>query len=87
MDYDHWIAFILLGYIGINMIREGFSEEENTVDKNVFSPKSLLFLSIATSIDALAVGVSLTASTDNIFFPALTIAMTTGILTFIGVRF
>jgi putative Mn2+ efflux pump MntP len=87
MDYDHWIAFVLLGYIGINMIREGLSEEDDAIDKNIFSLKSLLFLSIATSIDALAVGVSLTASTDNIYFPAMIIAITTGILAFIGVRF
>ena len=87
MDYDHWIAFILLGYIGINMIQEGLSQSDEKMDKNIFTFRSLLFLSIATSIDALAVGISLTASTDNIYFPALIIAIITGILSFIGVRF
>lgn len=55
--FDHWIAFGLLLYLGIGMIRESFSEEE----EKTFNPrklKTILTLSIATSIDALAVGIS-----------------------------
>ena len=54
---DHWIAFGLLGFIGVRMILESFSKEE----KSLFDPrklKILLMLSIATSIDALAIGIS-----------------------------
>lgn len=55
--YDHWIAFILLLCIGGNMIKEAFGEEEK-VD-NAMDPKTMFLLAVATSIDALAVGVSL----------------------------
>lgn len=53
---DHWIAFVFLGLIGINMIRESKEEEECTDDS--FEVKTMLLLAIATSIDALAVGVT-----------------------------
>lgn len=53
---DHWIAFVLLGLIGGNMIREALGEEE-CVDAS-FSAKTMLPLAVATSIDALAVGVT-----------------------------
>lgn len=62
---DHWIAFILLGIIGINMLREARSKEEDCEvcssenTENPFSFKSMLPLAVATSIDALAVGVTL----------------------------
>ncbi len=88
MEYDHWIAFFLLGYIGWNMISAWYSKDEDQkLDKNIFWIKSLLILGIATSIDALAVGVSLTASTDDIYIPAMTIWVTTFVLSFIWVRF
>lgn len=54
--YDHWIAFVLLLIIGGNMIREAFGEEES-VDSSM-SAKTMLLLAVATSIDALAVGVT-----------------------------
>ena len=54
--YSHWIAFILLLFIGGNMIKESFDEEENVnADMGV---KNMFLLAVATSIDALAVGVS-----------------------------
>ena len=57
-DYDHWVAFAMLLMLGINMIREGFkAEEESHVD--VSRMKMVLLLAVATSIDALAVGVTL----------------------------
>ncbi len=54
--YDHWVTFILLGAIGFNMIRESREGEEKT-DASL-SPRSMLPLAVATSIDALAVGIS-----------------------------
>jgi len=54
---DHWIAFILLAVIGFNMIREAVSGEETETDAS-FGVKSMLALAVATSIDALAVGVT-----------------------------
>ncbi|MBQ0007003.1 MAG: manganese efflux pump [Alistipes sp.] len=58
-DFDHWIAFVLLSYIGVNMIREGFSKETSISSINLLRTGSLCVLAIATSIDALATGISL----------------------------
>ncbi|NNJ29849.1 manganese efflux pump MntP [Lacrimispora defluvii] len=57
-SYDHWIAFFLLGIIGINMIKESFSKEEVECADCSLDPKNMFMLAIATSIDALAVGVT-----------------------------
>ena len=65
--FDHWIAFILLGLIGGNMIREGVSGDEEKTDDSV-SIKSMLPLAIATSIDALAVGVTFAFLRVNIVY-------------------
>ena len=54
---DHWVAFVLLALIGLNMIRESRSEEEAEADAS-FAPRAMLPLAVATSIDALAVGVT-----------------------------
>lgn len=55
---DHWVAFILLGFIGVKMIYESSHESESEEEGNPFSTSRLLLLSVATSLDALAVGVS-----------------------------
>lgn len=54
---DHWVAFLLLGFIGVNMIREALAGDDED-KKDYFSLRSLMTLGIATSIDALAVGIS-----------------------------
>lgn len=54
---DHWIAFLLLGIIGFNMIRESLNPESESCNASV-APKDMLVLAVATSIDALAVGVT-----------------------------
>ena len=54
---DHWIAFVLLALIGANMIREAVKNEEENLNDS-FSPRTMLPLAVATSIDALAVGVT-----------------------------
>lgn len=56
--FDHWIAFLLLAFIGFKMIVESFKNDEETVKKDPFSITSLLIMAVATSIDALAVGIS-----------------------------
>lgn len=55
---DHWIAFILLGIIGVKMIKESLEDEKCDSNANQFSFKIMIALAIATSIDALAVGIS-----------------------------
>lgn len=57
---DHWVAFVLLCYIGVKMIMEGFSGSDGEAGKlSLLNPRQLVTLSIATSIDAVAVGISL----------------------------
>ncbi len=82
---DHWIAFVLLGVIGANMIRGSFAgdDEEHTAD---FSPRAMLPLAIATSIDALAVGVSLAFLGVNIWAAAAIIGITTYLFSVVGIK-
>ncbi len=84
-EYDHWIAFILLALIGINMIREGLSGEEEGVDANI-GFRTMLLLAIATSIDALAVGISLAMTEGQIVEPALIIGAITFLISAMGVK-
>ena len=86
--FDHWVAFALLGIIGINMLKEAFSKgdccEEADADLSV---KTMLVMAIATSIDALAVGISLAmAGNVNIFTAVLLIGVITLTLSAIGVK-
>lgn len=83
-DYDHWIAFVLLGIIGGNMIKEAFSKEEKG-DPD-FSFKTMLVMAIATSIDALAIGVSFAFLGVNILTAAIVIGITTFLFSVAGIR-
>ena len=83
---DHYIAFVLLGGIGANMIKEAFSKEENEADCS-FSFKPMLIMAIATSIDALAVGITFALLPDvNILTAVLFIGIITFTLSAIGVK-
>lgn len=82
---DHWVAFILLGIIGINMIKEGREEKNEEETITGISFKMLLLLALATSIDALAIGVSFAFLNVNILQASLIIATTTFVLSFICV--
>lgn len=81
---DHWIAFGLLAIIGINMIRESRGPAEE-LDAS-FSPKAMLPLAVATSIDALAVGVSFAFMKVHIFSSIAVIGITTLLLSAAGVK-
>ena len=82
---SHWIAFALLLFIGGSMIRESFEKDEEEVDDS-FSFMTMLTLAVATSIDALAMGVTLNLSGANIWMAAPMIAVTTAILSPIGLK-
>ncbi len=82
---DHWVAFVLLAFIGGNMIRESLSHEEEKVDAS-FAPKTMLLLAVATSIDALAVGVTFALEEVNIALAAPLIGGITFVLSPIGYR-
>ena len=75
-SFDHWVAAGLLAIIGINMIREALSKNEEKVD-NSLDIKTMFMLAVATSIDALAVGISLSVFDINIWLSVLCIGVTT----------
>lgn len=75
---DHWVAFVLLGFIGGKMIKESLEPESEPVSLQSF--KTLIILSFATSIDAMAAGISLAALGTSIILPAIA----TGVITFLA---
>jgi len=82
--YGHWIAFVLLTVVGGRMILEAFDEKE---DKAVSDPTrglTMVMLSVATSIDALAVGLSLALLGVSVWTPAAVIGVVAGVLTVTG---
>lgn len=83
--FDHWIAFGLLALIGGNMLKEALNSEEETADADL-SVKTMFLMAVATSIDALAVGISLAMAGDvNIFVAVALIGVTTFVLSAVGV--
>jgi putative Mn2+ efflux pump MntP len=84
---DHWIAFVLLGLIGANMIKESTQKEEEVCCCQVpdFSFRTMLGLAVATSIDALAVGVSFAFLQVNIWEAILLIGITTFLFSGAGI--
>ncbi|MCI7158810.1 MAG: manganese efflux pump MntP family protein [Flintibacter sp.] len=82
---DHWIAFLLLGLIGLNMVRESRSQEEEEVGAS-FAPKAMLPLAVATSIDALTVGITFAFLQVDILWAITLIGVTTFVLSAIGVK-
>lgn len=87
--YDHWIAFILLSYIGGKMIYEGISYEESCDCVDLRDNRRLITVSLATSIDALAVGISLALinlDISNILIASIVIAAITALASTIGLK-
>ena len=82
---DHWVAFILLAVIGINMIKEALSKEKEVPNDSI-QIKDMLILAIATSIDALAVGVTFAFLKTNILLAISLIGCITFIISVIGVK-
>ena len=91
---DHWIAFAILGFLGVRMIVDSFKDEE----EKKFNPrrfKVILTLAVATSIDALAVGISFScmgySSLPSLIYPLVAIGIVSSVMTalglFLGVRF
>ena len=85
--FDHWIAFLLLLYLGGKMIHESTQEQEEDCKTNPLCYKTLCGLGIATSIDALAVGLSLACIESAIALEALTIGIVTFLFSAFGVYF
>ena len=84
-NIDHWIAFILLAIIGAKMIQEAFQKEEEEYTEDI-SVKTMIVLSIATSIDALAVGITFAFLKVNLLLAITLIGTITFILSVIGTK-
>ncbi len=84
-EIDHWIAFGILAAIGLKMCYDAFNEEE-TVNKDISKGWSLVMLSIATSIDALAVGFSFGVINAGIFLPAVIIGIVAAAMSLLGIK-
>ncbi|SYZ72054.1 putative manganese efflux pump MntP [Candidatus Zixiibacteriota bacterium] len=88
-DFDHWVAFVLLAVIGGKMIYESFSHKDDLADafKDPTRRWTLIMLSLATSIDALAVGLSLAMIDTRIFSASLVIGIVAAGMTLVGLLF
>ena len=85
--FDHYIALIILGVLGLKMVKDGFCEKYGDNKQKeiiIFTTNLLLIQSIATSIDALAVGINFIAFDVNIYVTATIICIVTSILCFVG---
>ena len=82
---DHWIAFVLLGLIGINMVKEALSKDEEQADDSI-AVKEMFMLAVATSIDALAVGITFAFLNVHIVSAASMIGVCTFLISFAGVK-
>lgn len=82
---DHWIALLLLGFLGFQMLREGLSKKDEEEKVKELGIKMLFLQGVATSIDALAVGISFASLGVNIVYAVLSIGVITTMLSIIGV--
>ena len=82
---DHWIEFVLLGLIGINMVKEALSNDEEQADDSI-AVKEMFMLAVATSIDALAVGITFAFLNVHIVSAASMIGVCTFLISFAGVK-
>ncbi|MBI9085804.1 MAG: manganese efflux pump [Desulfobacterales bacterium] len=86
-SYDHWAAFGLLGFVGGNMIREAlWGDRDTETAQDPTRGMTMVMLSVATSIDALAVGLSLSMLNIAIWTPALIIGLVAGLFTITGMH-
>lgn len=84
---DHWVAFVLLAFIGGNMIKESLSKDKDEEESNDnVDFKTMVILAVATSIDALAVGVTFAFLNVNLILSVSVIGILTAIISIIGVK-
>ena len=85
-SFDHWIAFGLLAFVGVRMIRSGLDTDGESHSTDPSHGGTLVLLSVAVSIDALAIGLSLAMLGVSIFYPAVIIGLVTAGLSLIGLQ-
>ena len=81
---DHWVALVLLAYVGINMIRSGLNPDGECYQSNPSKGKTLMMLCVATSLDAMAVGLSMAMLQTPVLFPSVVIGVVTAGLSAFG---
>ena len=84
-EWDHWIIFGLLGYLGVAMIREGLSDDDEDDDKQFLGAWEMIMLSVATSLDAMAVGLTFAFLPINVWEASTMIGVITFGISLIGV--
>lgn len=85
-EFDHWIIFVLLGYLGISMIRESYNDEsDEEVENNNLGFGKMMLLSVATSLDAMAVGLTFAFMDINVWFASGMIGIITFLISLIGI--
>jgi putative Mn2+ efflux pump MntP len=85
-SFDHWIAFALLVFVGVRMICSGFNQGGEVWATDPSRGLTLVMLAVATSIDALAIGLSLAMLRVRIWYPSVVIGVVTGGLSLVGLR-
>jgi len=85
--YDHWLAFSLLAYVGGKMLWEARGEKPPDTSRDPTRGLTLVTLSVATSIDALAVGLSMALLGVSVWFPSVVIGVVTAALSAVGIAF
>lgn len=85
-DYDHWLVLILLSYVGFKMLKSGFENDSDVKKGDLSKGMNLVIVSIATSIDALAIGISLAMLKTGIWYPSIIIGLITAGLSVLGVQ-
>ena len=84
-SFDHWIVFGLLIWVAVRMIRSARTDDEHVVRQDPSKGMMLVILSIATSLDALAIGLSLALLRVSIWYPSVVIGVVTGTTSFLGI--
>lgn len=84
--YDHWIVLGLLSFVGIKMIKSGITKNDDLKNSDLSKGVNLVILSFATSIDALAIGISFAMLQTEIWFPSIIIGIVTAGLSLMGVQ-
>ena len=83
-QWDHWVVIILLAWVGIRMIREGLAPGEQSHTQDVTRGGLLLLVCVATSLDAMAVGLSMAMLNVDVIFASILIGVVTFILSTVG---
>jgi putative Mn2+ efflux pump MntP len=86
-NYDHWVAFALLSYVGFKMLWEACRGKKTLENSDPTRGLRLVTLSLATSLDALAVGMSMALLGVSVWFPSIVIGIVTATLSAIGITF